>query len=275
MKGNAFFKAFTAEVCSSLFNDWSDNYDELCFGPEPKDRVLSNDGSLKHWIRRWLNQPSSQNGAEVVAIFRTAFDFVAPYLERLEPLYAQLADKESQSLLVKLMAFRALGHRKVKLPFNTPENRQGIVRYEAVCSVSDCIEAGFSGWKLRRLDLTTLGVPISLYSLPWTTFLQFGVQQYRCDCAPHAIEPVAGDYVLDGGAGWGDTALQGAELAALKGAEHTLRRFKPKLAICVYHRLEDFFDIPDYLASLQLGYRFFLRHFTIHIDETVLFATVN
>jgi FkbM family methyltransferase len=69
--------------------------------------------------------------------------------------------------------------------------------------------------------------------------------------------------------------VEGAELAALKGAEHTLRRFKPKLAICVYHRLEDFFDIPDYLASLQLGYRFFLRHFTIHIDETVLFATVN
>ena len=376
MKRDAFFKAFTAEVCSNLFNDWSDNYDESCYGPEPKERVLSNEGSLKRRLRSWLDQPGHQNGAEVVAIFRTAFDFIASYLERLEHLYAQLADNESQSLLVKLMAFRALGHRKVKLPFNTPENRQGVVRYEAVSSTSDCIEAGFSGWKLRRIDLTTLGVPISLYSLPWTTFLQFGVQQYRCDCAPHAIEPVAGDYVLDGGAGWGDTALhfaskvgqgghvisveftptnlaimrknfelnpslkprieivenalwdksgntmsysengpatrlggnnpgttdtsvvsvtiddlvktkklpridfikmdvEGAELAALKGAEHTLRRFKPKLAICVYHRLEDFFDIPDYLASLQLGYRFFLRHFTIHIDETVLFATVN
>jgi hypothetical protein len=69
--------------------------------------------------------------------------------------------------------------------------------------------------------------------------------------------------------------IEGAELAALKGAEHTLRCFKPELAICVYHRLEDFFDVTDYLASLQLGYRFFLRHFTIHIDETVLFATVN
>lgn len=376
MKGNAFFKAFTAEICSNLFNDWSDNYDESCFGPEPKKRVLSNNGWLKRRIRSWLNQSGHQNGAEVMAIFQTGFDFVTPYLERLEHLYAQLADKESQSLLIKLMAFRALGHRKVKLPFNTPENRQGVTRYEAVSSTSDCIEAGFSGWKLRRIDLTTLGVPISLYSLPWATFLQFEVQQYRCDCDSHAIEPVAGDYVLDAGAGWGDTALhfankvgphghvisveftptnlaimrknfelnpslkprieivenalwnksgntmsysengpatrlgsnkpgatgtsvtcvsvddlvktkklprmdfikmdiEGAELAALKGAEHTLRCFKPKLAICVYHRLEDFFDVPDYLASLQLGYRFFLRHFTIHIDETVLFATVN
>jgi len=49
----------------------------------------------------------------------------------------------------------------------------------------------------------------------------------------------------------------------------------PVLAICIYHRLEDFFDILNYLASLQLGYCLFLRHFTIHIDETVLFATVN
>ena len=143
MIGNAFFKAFTAEVCNNLFNDWSDNYDELCFGPEPKKRVLSKDGWLKRWIRSWLDQPSHQNGAEVVAIFRTAFDFIAPYLERLERLYARLADEQSQSLLIKLMAFRALGHRKVKLPFNTPENRQGVVRYEAVSSTSDCIEAGF------------------------------------------------------------------------------------------------------------------------------------
>ena len=145
MKCDAFFKAFTAEVCSNLFNDWSDNYDESCYGPEPKERVLSNEGSLKRRLRSWLDQPGHQNGAEVVAIFRTAFDFIASYLERLEHLYAQLADKESQSLLVKLMAFRALGHRKVKLPFNTPENRQGVVRYEAVSSTSDCIEAGFSG----------------------------------------------------------------------------------------------------------------------------------
>ena len=167
MKGNAFFKAFTAEVCNNLFNDWSDNYDELCFGPEPKKRVLSKDGWLKRWIRSWLDQPSHQNSAKVVAIFRTAFDFIAPYLERLERLYARLADEQSQSLLIKLMAFRALGHRKVKLPCNTPENRQGVVRYEAVSSKSDCIEAGFSNWKLKRIDLTTLGLPMSLYSLPW------------------------------------------------------------------------------------------------------------
>jgi hypothetical protein len=51
-----------------------------------------------------------------------------------------------------------------------------------------------------------------------------------------------------------------------------LRRFRPKLAVCVYHNLEDFWAIPRYLDGLGLGYRFYLRHFTIHPEETVLFA---
>lgn len=66
--------------------------------------------------------------------------------------------------------------------------------------------------------------------------------------------------------------IEGAELPALKGAEATLRKFRPKLAIAVYHSLEDFWTIPQYLDQLGLGYKFALRHFTIHQEETILFA---
>jgi len=52
-----------------------------------------------------------------------------------------------------------------------------------------------------------------------------------------------------------------------------LRKFQPRLAITVYHRLRDFWEIPQYHRSLGLGYRFYLRHFTTHAEETVLFAT--
>jgi FkbM family methyltransferase len=65
---------------------------------------------------------------------------------------------------------------------------------------------------------------------------------------------------------------EGAELEALKGSAAVLRRFKPKLAITVYHDLKDFWSIPQYLDGLGLGYRFYLRHFTIHAEEAVLFA---
>lgn len=69
--------------------------------------------------------------------------------------------------------------------------------------------------------------------------------------------------------------IEGAELPALKGGERTLRKFKPDLAIAIYHSLDDIVNIPLWLESLKLGYKFHLRHFTIHAEETILFATTK
>ncbi|HEY6218372.1 MAG TPA: FkbM family methyltransferase [Pyrinomonadaceae bacterium] len=66
--------------------------------------------------------------------------------------------------------------------------------------------------------------------------------------------------------------IEGAELDALRGAEQTLRAFKPRLAISLYHNKTDLTEIPEYLNALDLGYEFYLDHFTIHNEETVLFA---
>ena len=66
--------------------------------------------------------------------------------------------------------------------------------------------------------------------------------------------------------------IEGSELAALRGAEASLRRFKPRLAISLYHKITDLFEIPRYLDGLGLGYRFYLDHYTIHLGESVLYA---
>jgi FkbM family methyltransferase len=68
--------------------------------------------------------------------------------------------------------------------------------------------------------------------------------------------------------------IEGAELMALKGGEQVIRQWRPRLAISLYHRPEDFFAIPFWLDSLRLGYRFFLDHYSIHHEETVLYAAV-
>ncbi len=69
--------------------------------------------------------------------------------------------------------------------------------------------------------------------------------------------------------------IEGAEMQALIGAERTIRKFRPQLAISIYHDIRDFVRIPDWIASLNLGYRFYIDHFTIHAEETVLFATAD
>ena len=66
--------------------------------------------------------------------------------------------------------------------------------------------------------------------------------------------------------------IEGAELDSLKGGEQTIRRHRPKLAISLYHKPDDFDAIPRWLAGLDLGYQFYLGHHTIYQNETVLFG---
>lgn len=53
--------------------------------------------------------------------------------------------------------------------------------------------------------------------------------------------------------------IEGSELDALKGGERLIRKHRPFLAICVYHRKNDVIDIPNYINSLGCDYKFFLR----------------
>lgn len=69
--------------------------------------------------------------------------------------------------------------------------------------------------------------------------------------------------------------IEGAELEALRGAENSIRKFTPNLAISIYHKPEHFWQIQRYIDGLNLGYKFFIEHFTIHAEETMLFATTS
>jgi hypothetical protein len=64
------------------------------------------------------------------------------------------------------------------------------------------------------------------------------------------------------------------ELEALKGAEKTIRRYKPKLAICLYHRREDFIEIPLFIKELVPEYKFFMRHYSDYAYDTILYAVM-
>lgn len=66
--------------------------------------------------------------------------------------------------------------------------------------------------------------------------------------------------------------IEGSELKALMGAEKTIRRSKPKLAICVYHRKEDIFTIPQYIKSLDPSYKLYFRNYHTQSIEAVIYA---
>jgi hypothetical protein len=67
--------------------------------------------------------------------------------------------------------------------------------------------------------------------------------------------------------------IEGAELSAIKGAASSIRKFKPKLAISLYHKPTDIFEIPLYISKEFSFYEMFIEHYTIHEEETVLYCT--
>lgn len=68
--------------------------------------------------------------------------------------------------------------------------------------------------------------------------------------------------------------IEGAELQALLGAERTIEQHKPKLAISIYHKDDDLWNIPYYICQKYPWYQLFIRHYTRITTETILYATV-
>lgn len=66
--------------------------------------------------------------------------------------------------------------------------------------------------------------------------------------------------------------VEGAEAGALRGAAETIRRFRPRLAVSVYHRPGDWWELARLVRSLDPGYRLFMDHHTIYGEETMLYA---
>ena len=343
-----FWASVVREIVSCSHNFFPDNVDRVRF-PERialsrsiKDRLLRVAASLG------LTQGPFLDWSQADEILR---------LEGLSETYRTLEDRESRELFVKLLTYRILGPRKVKLPLNTPSYWEKVERAKQ--------------YRIEKKVIQNVPVvdSLDLYEIDHLRLIDrrilniFLLEQYRCDRAGVRVRP--GDVVIDAGGCWGDTALyfaqradsvycyecvpanlailkrnldlnpelarkilvvpkaldreagktlhfsengpgsrsavegiqvttdtidnlagtnglervdfikmdiEGAEMDALIGGEKTIRVHRPRLAISVYHSLSDFVRIPKWIASLGLGYKFYLDHFTIHAEETILFA---
>jgi FkbM family methyltransferase len=66
--------------------------------------------------------------------------------------------------------------------------------------------------------------------------------------------------------------IEGGEAAALRGASGTIRRSRPALAIAVYHRPADLWQLPRLVDDLLPGCRFYFRLHGHHGFELMLYA---
>lgn len=66
--------------------------------------------------------------------------------------------------------------------------------------------------------------------------------------------------------------IEGSEQEALKGSKRIIKDFRPKLAICIYHKPDDLYEIPVLIKKLNPEYRLYLRQYSNSRFETVLYA---
>jgi FkbM family methyltransferase len=70
--------------------------------------------------------------------------------------------------------------------------------------------------------------------------------------------------------------IEGSERAALEGAKKLIERGKPKMAICVYHKPNDLWELPLYIKELVPEYKIFMRHYSLRsAHETVAYAVAQ
>lgn len=69
--------------------------------------------------------------------------------------------------------------------------------------------------------------------------------------------------------------VEGAEIEALKGAKRTIQRYRPRLAISIYHKVDDIWEIPEFIKTMLPEYKFFVRHHSKRYDDTVLYAVCD
>lgn len=96
------------------------------------------------------------------------------------------------------------------------------------------------------------------------TFEDSGDMKIEVDTIDHVVG--------DGNATMIKMDIEGSELKALQGAQDVIKRCHPLLAICLYHKREDLYEIPQYIKSLVPGYRFYIRAYEDMAIELVLYG---
>lgn len=363
-----FYIGLQNKVNRSFLNDYEDNRDVRRFGPDPYTKT-----GAKKILKEKVLSPRFLNRGEY-SQYLDQYDLISPFLASLAKLFVELQDDASRELLIELLAYRLLGHRKVKLSTHNAFREETLGKLYQTWEHAEKLDTGYRDWVLGKFDLKPFGHDMKLFFSPEGIWVDFVLQQYRYHSPELEIGVQPNDVVIDAGGCWGDTALyfasrgakqvfcyeflpdnldlleknfdlnpalrekvtvldrpvwseagkemyftadgpgsrvsfenlgkgsqsakthtiddlvkeqnlervdfikmdiEGAEGPALRGAQETIKQFSPDLAIAIYHSLNDFAHIHEYIHELNPDYKLYLAHHTIHLEETILFASVR
>ena len=229
-------------------------------------------------------------------------DCLAEHRDRIARVYERLADGRSKEIYANVLTFRLFGEGP-EIPTLAQEEKYFPRELFTPSAGEHFVDCGaFDGQTLRDLLALTgnrIGAYYALEPDPanFERLEQFAARlpeelRAKMELSPCAAWSGAGEiplYALHGpgsfAAPYGGTRaaattidgllggrrataikmnIEGSELAALKGAEETIRRWKPKLMAAGYHKTWDFWEVPE--RMLEAGYAVYLRSYMHHLS---------
>lgn len=85
------------------------------------------------------------------------------------------------------------------------------------------------------------------------------------------IQGVPLDRLVHGKVGLFKLDIEGMEERALQGAAAVIKRERPVLAVCAYHRADDYWKLIDAVTAIRPDYRIGLRHYADILHDITLY----
>ncbi len=228
MSINKFIINVAAEMMRASNKNYTDNYDELRFGREQEE--IKTKKSFKNQFISFINSKGYYNDFKN-DIYSKQIENIDYPLHDFIYLYDLLEDEYSKKLLVKIIVYRILGYKKVKLPLNTPAYWSNIKLIESHQSKNDFIDIQFMNTRIPLTNLQFLGVPIKMYYSALGINIDFIIKQYELKRGAISIEANIGDVVIDAGGCFGDTALYFANKVSSNGKVHVFEFINDNIKI--------------------------------------------
>lgn len=231
-------------------------------------------------------------------------DLMMEHEDEAAEVYDRLTDAESREIFEKIIRFRLLDDT-IRIPTNSQDMQYFESEYYVPRSDAAFVDCGaFNGISLKtflqvngadfdayygiepdirnyeKLEAYVTGLPeaqrekihltskavwednggIKLYAL-------HGPGSFAADIGTQPAATTTIDELLRGEkATFIKMNIEGSEKQALKGAEKTIKQYKPALAIAGYHRTDDLWRIPLMIKEYRDDYRLYLRSYMNHLS---------
>jgi len=230
-------------------------------------------------------------------------------LAAIEKTYLSLTDEQSRRCLLDICTFR-LGQNNSYASFSHPDNQYfntltlSPLRGKKVSFVDGGAYNGDTFLELlektkvanaylfepdlenfKALTKALINSPVPAVCLPLAVSDQYSILSFNAgngeggsiaeNGAAH-IAAVALDEVLSGHhVDFIKLDVEGAEIPALRGARELIKRSRPVLAISLYHRPQDVWEIPEQLTGICSSYSIYIRQHYFNSFDSVLYLIPN